>query len=1124
MKILNCVGIQLLVLSVWGLSSSALSLSDVQKNLGRYEGQTEFFTPFRYNPLLERSAGPATPMAAAAASAPGGSSARAIQEADVFKIGKPGSKLLFLLNNYRGLQIISFENGAEDPVRLGRVPATGNFPSDMYYNEVQNQIVVLERVYFDRSGNYYSENQSRLVIYDVKDPKNPSLLKTVDLKGTIAESRKVGDILYVASRIDPDWRSRGERSKSVGLVTSYSLKAAEPRLIEQFEFTAAVNSAENMGIIEVPIGKDLFRYYLTAVTSDREYSIDGLRPKRYVELVDITDPKGNIVPVMRVSPRGEIQKRSQMLIKNDTLIVVSNYTRDGSWASRDNPARIAVETFQLPTKDSKVIDPSTATYRKEWLKYETGKLGALNEKQREQKISELKSHPENGLQGVFVELNNATGLREKVEPDFTITTGDTNGQSAALQDVRVDGNFLYAFWVPANQIDPLEIYDISRPQNGIKHIAHQEIDGFVQRSAPFTFKGKKYILGMGQITPQDNNEDQSRSFQAVLFPIKDNGRVDRNSIKQITLREPAGYSNLNTSDKFLEIRFSGDGVGQILFSQNTQINGTWTSGGKIVNFDLNKMSADEDDHSVFSEGPFLEGNGSYLKRVFTNTEINRINSFSDKSLATYQEMDSSKQDAFVKAAHVLELARNIRAYFTLGATGQRQGVQVVSSSYSWLASGESKTEFRLVPVDQPDQEEYKGMSRLILDGTYSSHSLLPHEQVLLVTTDRVYNSVSSKSVETQRMYLLGLENGALKVLGAPKVSVTEGYRDSLFRFETPLMSRQNYNRYNSGSSLVDLGDGTFLSSSESQMNRISVAGNQLQFESYDIQGCSVESADQRIESAAVIILDKKPYWTYSEVFELQSESVAVKKVYLADLTLQGGKAVCGAKINIPGSALSLRGQQLVTQDRWAVDTISFERPDYRDAQKSFTVYELVQEAGLTSLAFTGTQAELKDILKATSVSEYEYQLKPLKDGSFLTVQSPASTNNRYYADDRDYPGVYKFQFLHLDNFKFRQTVRALRLSTSQTVTVEKIMENPANPGEYFAVLGSGGQIRVVNWSLATLRPTIVKLAYAGEVAENFVVNGFGWWSRGALETNLSLETRTLEFALGLAGVKQLQLK
>lgn len=83
--------------------------SKAEMLLSRNIGQTEFANP-GYGLMLQ-SARSGDGLEAVPASASKSSDQRAVQEADVFKIGKKGSKLLYLLNSMRGLQVVSYADG-----------------------------------------------------------------------------------------------------------------------------------------------------------------------------------------------------------------------------------------------------------------------------------------------------------------------------------------------------------------------------------------------------------------------------------------------------------------------------------------------------------------------------------------------------------------------------------------------------------------------------------------------------------------------------------------------------------------------------------------------------------------------------------------------------------------------------------------------------------------------------------------------------------------------------------------------------------------------------------------------------------------------------------------------------
>src|SRR5207248_2394162 len=97
---------------------------------------------------------------------------------------------------------------------------------------------------------------------------------------------------------------------------------------------------------------------------------------------------------------------------------------------------------------------------------------------REAMYSTLVADAQIGIQGRFVKT--ADGKLRKILPDSVVTVGDTTGLSARLQDVRYVGNLLYVFWVPHNQIDPFDLFDISAPQNGVKYLSRLQFDGWIE--------------------------------------------------------------------------------------------------------------------------------------------------------------------------------------------------------------------------------------------------------------------------------------------------------------------------------------------------------------------------------------------------------------------------------------------------------------------------------------------------------------------------------------------------------------------------------------------------------------------------------------------------------------------
>lgn len=1105
------MGIALLLAlsSLSGIGAVAQEKPDIQALMNRTVGQTVFYAPAPRRMAIAAAAG--LESAPSATRSGGAVEQREIQDSDVFKIGPQGSKLLYVLNNYRGLQAIRFseKDGKLIADLVGREEATGNYPADMYYVPSTKKLLVLERIYFDRQNGAYSEDQSRIVVYDVSKPEKPTKVDQIPFKGDLSDSRIVGDVLYVGSKVTPNWYQRNSNETAKGYVTSFDLSGKSVTQINQLEFSAPLTYRENMNIIEVPQKDGGFKYYLAAVT--QAWRTDWREPTRnFVELVDITDPKGQIHSVMRVPAKGEIQKRSQLILKDQALIVVSNYAgptpAGGSQWSRIQ--RVAVETFLLPQGKDKTIDTAEAEYRKLWREREIRNLGPLSEDELKNQTVTIDSDPDSGLKGVFVK--NDKGVLEKPFPDFFDSRGDTTGLSAVLKDVRVDGDLMYVSWVPANRIDPVDLYKLDKIETaGPTYLNRTQFDGWIERSIPLTYKGRQFLLALGYIIPSDSQR-QTRKFQAILFEmVTKRGKIQPEIVSQIALSESGGYSNFNQADKLVEVKFSAEGQGQVLFSQSTYAGKKWVSGGKLVHFDLSQ--ADSDAEKVFSEGAFLEGSGGYLRRIFNNPETGRINSFSDLALATYAPMAArADKSGFVKAASFLELARNIRAYVVAGTKTKARGIQIVTSGNSWFDySQESKTELRFVGLDQADAEVHETMQRLELQGAYSSHVLLSETQLVVTTTQSEYKD--DQYIETRRVYRVDVGAKTPKVLDSPVTWVTDNDMYSGFW-------RGMY-RHNRANEILKVSDKEIIVQAGQSLRQIQFAKGAMQVHAYTLPA---GTADKPREETSALMLDNKLYLFVSES-NGQEDPSGYTQNFLIPLTLKDGKAVLGTAINIPGRPLGLSGNKLVTSDEWAVDSVEQTRKAMQG--QTWTEWIHINRRGLLSLEMQATQAVLRDIDAANQNVTQTWT--PLADGSFISVINP-STNNGYGYGYYGYDShsTHEMHFLSVNSdFKFAKEVRALPLSTSAPQNVNAVHPSAKNPGQLIAVLTSWTGLRLVQWDPKALRPESVPVTDdpAQEGCEAFLHPGMNWWYSD-YTVSYSPKGDVLQLPLGLAGVKTVYVK
>ena len=1098
---------------------------DLIQQAKRYRGQTSFLSLQAESQMRAFSAGleSAAPMAASA-----NAQARAVQESDIFKVGKPGSKTLYLLNNSRGLQVVSFAKGAEQPELVGRVKASGNYPKDMYYDAANDRLIVLENVW-ERGGGSYESN-GKLVVYDVSNSKAPKVAQEVDFKGSVADSRMVGDVLYVASSA-PAEREYGQSDdgKRNGFVTSFSL-GKNVKQVNQHQLTLPSVSGEQMNIQTVEDGKGGYKYYLVAILSETGWSWWSDR-NAMVEVVDISDDGGKIEGVMTVSVKGSVEERSQTLIKNGTLIVTSNYsTNPKDWQA---PHRVAVETFTLPTSKSEILKESEANFRKVYIEHELdGKTGKDYDDARAKLVADASL----GIKGRFVKT--ATGVRKMIA-DSVKTVGDTTGQSARLQDVRYssDGK-LYAFWVPANNIDPLDIFDISQPEKGVEYLAHLEFDGWISRSEPMSYNGRQFLIGLGWVIPRVDNENNRRHPQAAIFEITQKGKkIVATQISQLSFEGSNIWTDFNSPDKYTEFRFSEEGVGEILFSASSWDKSSYQSGGKLVKFNLKQIIAGKEDESL-SEGAFLAGNSGWLRRVFTNAEISRINTFSDQALGVFNPADKTVASAsgVVKASAILELARNIRGYETLGAAGSEKGLQIISE-YNYWGAKDNGTELRLVDAKAADAEKPAVIASVRLPGSYSSHRVDGSYLYVLTSVSSVEKGKDGRDHYVQTYTVstvqIGQKTGssdqtsALSVAGSVSWKRDESQNDVASPFARMSLGGMGFSRWSS-SGMEVIASGVVLVQAGGDLKAIS-AKNPNAVVNVGSAGCSLK------DKTAVVLkkLGSSYYLTSKTSEQDKSKSLYFTRNYLAPVTFDAAanKVSCGKDINVPGEVVTVvtqggQIQSLISQDTWLKDTF-----DHRNDKGDVTYTEMLRNHSYTALTVQGDVATLTDEVGAQAISEFSPfpSSNTVRDGEIVFVSSKG--------EDDGYGGISpwrrrrsvsstSYEFLTV-NAQGLLTGRSYAAAFASDANLLGVVADPAKADTYLGVVSSGGTIRVISWT-GSDRPVSVQLAEVNEAgglnkASESVETGGGYWSFEGVP-HFTPGQRSIELSQGLNGVRQFLIK
>lgn len=1046
----------------------------IEAQLKRYYGQTEFLTFAGYKYGLPRKEAPQ-------GDAKGGQergAQRAQQEADVFKIGRPGSKLLYLLNNYRGLQVVSFAGGVEKAQVVGRVKATGNYPDEMYFDEAGERLIVLERMWYGgNEDDEYTANQSRLVIYDVKNPAEPKISQVVPFEGEIADSRMVGDILYVASSVRPDYYNRHSQQKARGMAHSFRLAKTGVSLVQSQALSLPTSARENMNIIEVKEG-EAYKYYLVAVLSESAWG--WWDRKSLVEVVDISDAKGKIEPVMVVSAKGSINERTQTSIKNNTLLVVSNY-----WPQGENArARVAVETFKLPARSDEILSEDEAAYRKLHIER---KLKGLSEDERIKKYEELARDRELGVSGRFVKTSD--GKLRKILADSVVTVGDTTGLHAQLQDVRFDGDLLHVFWVPQNMIDPFDLFDISEPQKEVRYLKRLQFDGWIERAIPVSYKGRNLVLGLGYVVENVNNERGRRYPQAMLFEItKRRGSYQVSELSRLTLSQGNVWTDFNGADRFIETRFDGEGRGSIMFRVSGYEKGKWVSGGKLIGFDLNEES--------FKEGSLLVGESGWLKRVFSNPEIEKVHAFSDVSLASFDVKEVGSAGKVERALSVLELARSVVRYFALGDFG----VQVISGGWHDEESN-GKTKLRVVRANDADAEKHESISQIELRGHYSSHLIDRRDGSLLVATVAYRTGQDEAHVKTKYLVHKLVLN------------------DSTGAFEKKAQADWNgdeaVNRYwymNGGATvqLVQLENGEVVVAANSKLKRV----NDASAADVELVGCSLTGK----QSLTLHRFSTGFYASYGEPVESEeNEGASFVRNFIVPMKLDGATARCGKPANIPGTPKAvLANNWLVTQDERVLDVVS----DQKRGERHY--FNVVTSTALDSLELGDGVATLRD--------DYEpkdgvvYSIKQIDDKRFGFFELAQNSHGPRYGlselpygrgwRPRYYSGVPRFTVIGADQgYRFTKETFAM---PSGLIRGAQIADVVKDKGRYLALVSNGRKAQVIGWTDKSRRPELVRLAGG---AESVTMSGYGYGSGVHFNSKL----QSFELPQGYYGVEQLYL-
>lgn len=1065
--------------------------------------------------------------ARAAAGGDGGTAKREIEESDVVKME---GHLVYLLNNYQGVQVVSVKD-PEKPVLLARVPPTGNMPEDMFFDESTKTIYILEKYYFqqgDYDYGYLSNRTSRILSYHFNNPEKPEAAQEpVVIQGEARVAQRVGDVLYVAAVSYPN----NNYENVVGQVYSYYLKgkkgidkAAELQLAHPIAYSW---NSEPISIQEVDRANDKKAYYLTAKLSKGFWSWG--ESSNYLQVIDITDPKGAIKTVMLVTAKGTLEEKSQSFIKDDALVVVSNFRSKVS-----NQLNIAVESFLFPTAKSKGISEKQALSRR--LNIELAAEAAGGAAEQLAKEQELLKDPKTGLAGVFVntKIRDAEEWRKipaqyvlaKVSPDVLLTIQGGNDGEPSIQDVRTSGKLAFIFWVPPGQKDPLDIVDISNVREKLSRIGRTRFEGFVERSYPVVYKDTQYIVSLGQVTPEENNEARARYPQVRVFEIpkdlrpnaEDNSEAKR--IATFTMKSLGNtWINFNGPDKEIPFTMTAEGKGVAMFPYTIWSGKERGAGAEIIGVDFNKRPGEE----MISETRLTARNMDWLKRVFKNKTLPLNHSFSDKQFATFSPAEQGG-----KLLSVLELARDIQAYVVLN----KVGVQVIRDySYESEENGDgtkmvSTVSLRMVDpkradspvtairgteakVNMPLRQTIQSKDALYLIGTSYRHEKQGDgenetwKQFVDVSVARV--TVKSDKLSISDVVVVPLESDGQRF--------RPWFRGGI---GLEMSSRLYFLPFYEDVSIIETPSGEIALSTGKQLAVVRVNGDKLSGETLKLSGCS-----EKAEQLSVGLVSGKFVVSYSlnEGPVPNLEDMEYRRHFFSLAKLDGKELKCEAAINIPGEAkFLLTDNQLITEETFT----TYRKVQQDKESKKDRVVEERSQTNLFALELKDGKAILRSPYDSSGVTAENMKQVGAK---LLFLEREENYDYGY----RAYTGSDTLSVLSLNkDMVFEKQPVALGLSFRPFSVVQVVDEPGAQKGDKLVLLTSyrkGAVLRLnvesdVLVNVKRVSPINVRFE-ADKPEESFSLLGGAGWNYGRIQSvNFNSDNRSFEFAEGLFGVQQ----
>jgi hypothetical protein len=253
-----------------------------------------------------------------------------VSEADIIQVE---GDVLYALSAYAGLTVVDISD--PDDLRSLGTWETDAEPFEMYVEGGQAFVMFSDYGFWDWDADldeWSYNSSSRLVALDAADPANIEVEGEFTLPGTIQDSRRVGDVLYVVTLQDGYCWSCDSEQKTV--VTSLDISdEAHPAIVQQLSFTAPDSNWDWQRSVE----STTERMYVAS----RSWANEGMGS--FIDVIDISAGDGTLVVGDQVAVAGSVFSRWQMNEYEGVLRVISQF----GWT--ENPR---IETFTIESSQS----------------------------------------------------------------------------------------------------------------------------------------------------------------------------------------------------------------------------------------------------------------------------------------------------------------------------------------------------------------------------------------------------------------------------------------------------------------------------------------------------------------------------------------------------------------------------------------------------------------------------------------------------------------------------------------------------------------------------------------------------------------------------------------------------